>query len=57
MSVYGGMGVKNPDLDLERYTDWLCQGYDPENKINRKDLQDCVRLRRDFYEKFCRRAQ
>ena len=52
--VKGGL-LQNqiPGLDLDKYKDWLCEGY---GQIDRKALHECVVLRRDFYEKFCRRA-
>jgi hypothetical protein len=48
-------GAKVDNLDLDRFTEWICDGYDP--KTDREGLKQCVRVKRDFYERFCRRAQ
>ncbi len=54
-TVKGGLLQKEiPGLNLDQYKDWLCEGYGGD--IDRKALHECVVLRRNFYEKFCRRA-
>ncbi len=57
MAVLCGMPMSGTkiDCDLQQYTDWICEAYDP--KVDRESVKECVRLRKDFYEKFCRRAQ
>lgn len=43
------------DIDIERFTGWLCEAYDPN--LDRECLKQCIRVKRDFYERFCKRAQ
>jgi hypothetical protein len=52
--VKGSLTEGIAGLDLDQYKDWLCEGYGGD--VDKKALHECVILRRDFYEKFCRRA-
>ena len=43
-----------PGIDYERYLGWFVDEYDP--KLNQEWLSQALKLKIDFYERFCRRA-
>jgi hypothetical protein len=53
------MLLSDAGLDLERFTLWLCQGYEAVAgvAVDRDLLAACVRLRREMYHRFCARAK
>jgi Ser/Thr protein kinase RdoA (MazF antagonist) len=53
--VVGLTGDKAPALDEEAFVTALCEGYG--EPVDRDQLNACVLLRREMYERFCRRAK
>ena len=49
------MGPKASQLNVEQFTDWICEAYGGD--VDRDALSQCLRLRKDFYERVCRRAK
>lgn len=46
-------GAEVPGVDIEQYTKWICEGY---GGCDQAELREAVLLRRDFYDKMCRRG-
>lgn len=59
MALRGGIpgltGENAPPLDEVAFTEALCRGYG--GSVDRAGLHACVLLRREMYERFCRRAK
>lgn len=59
MAARGGIpgltGDNLPRLDEEAFTEAICRGYG--EPVDREALARCVLLRREMYERFCRRAK
>ncbi|KAL6047626.1 APH domain-containing protein [Balamuthia mandrillaris] len=71
--IPGLTGENAPPLDEAAFTNSLCRGYEEEwhraknkasgeegteeEKVDRRVLEDCVMLRREMYQRFCRRAK
>jgi thiamine kinase-like enzyme len=59
MAARGGIpgltGDNAPRLDEAAFTEALCRGYG--EPVDRDVLNTCVLLRREMYERFCRRAK
>ena len=52
-------GKRVPEANHKQFEDWLVEGYESVKgieKVDREMLTRMVKLRKDFYYKFCKRA-